>query len=243
MSERRSYIALDWVTQEIIETLNQALLALQGFKQNPEDITKLRFCLTYLHQVSGGLVMVELHGASLLSKEIETLLSFILNQADADNKQRLDTVEDAITTLASYIKRVSETHEDRPQDLLATLNTIRQHNKQEAFSAADVFDPNIAAAHAGEKQKPRMTAADFNELIQKLHQAYKVALSNLLADKEHEKSTALLHKVCSSLYKVSKSTASESLWHTAFAIVEHLQKIQYHSMAILRKHSSLFIYK
>lgn len=224
MSERRSYIALDWVTQEIIETLNQALLALQGFKQNPEDITKLRFCLTYLHQVSGGLVMVELHGASLLSKEIETLLSFILNQADADNKQRLDTVEDAITTLASYIKRVSETHEDRPQDLLATLNTIRQHNKQEAFSAADVFDPNIAAAHAGEKQKPRMTAADFNELIQKLHQAYKVALSNLLADKEHEKSTALLHKVCSSLYKVSKSTASESLWHTAFAIVEHLQK-------------------
>ena len=103
MSDSRSYIALDWVTQEIIETLNQALAALQGYISNPQDITKLRFSITYLHQVAGGLVMVELHGASLLAKEIEILLSRILANNEADNSENIAVAKSAINALSAYI--------------------------------------------------------------------------------------------------------------------------------------------
>ncbi len=51
MGERRNYIALDWVTAEIEETLQQARQSLDDYVSDREDVTKLRFCLTYAHQV------------------------------------------------------------------------------------------------------------------------------------------------------------------------------------------------
>src|SRR5690554_5185708 len=224
MSDSRSYIALDWVTQEIIETLNQALAALQGYISNPQDITKLRFSITYLHQVAGGLVMVELHGASLLAKEIETLLGRILANHQDNNSDNIAKAEQAIHALSAYIARVSKTHQDSPKDLLEALNAVRKQNQQAAFSAADVFDPNIAPARTVAKQKPRMAPADFNELIRKLRQAYQIALAGLLNDNDIGKNLLLTNKVFASLHKVSQSTVSEPLWQIAAAIADNLQK-------------------
>jgi len=60
MAERRNYIALEWLTGEIEETLKQARTALEDFVADRDDLTKLRFCLTYAHQVHGSLKMLEL---------------------------------------------------------------------------------------------------------------------------------------------------------------------------------------
>ena len=66
MGDRHDYVALEWVKGEIAETLKQARQALEEFVENPEDSTRLRFCLTYVHQVHGTLQMVEFFGAALL---------------------------------------------------------------------------------------------------------------------------------------------------------------------------------
>ena len=58
MGESRNFTALDWVTGEINETLNQARQALESYVTNTDDPTQIRFCLTYLHQVHGILQMV-----------------------------------------------------------------------------------------------------------------------------------------------------------------------------------------
>ena len=65
MGDRHDYVALEWVKGEIAETLKQARQALEEFVENPEDSTRLRFCLTYVHQVHGTLQMVEFFGAAL----------------------------------------------------------------------------------------------------------------------------------------------------------------------------------
>jgi len=36
--------------------------ALEEYVDNPDDITQLRFCFTYIHQIYGTLQMVELYG-------------------------------------------------------------------------------------------------------------------------------------------------------------------------------------
>ena len=71
MVERRDYVALDWVAGEIGDTLTQAVQALEAYISNRDDATKLRFCLTHIHQVHGTLKMVEFFGAALLAEEIE----------------------------------------------------------------------------------------------------------------------------------------------------------------------------
>ena len=78
MGDRHDYVALEWVKGEIAETLKQARQALEEFVENPEDSTRLRFCLTYVHQVHGTLQMVEFFGAALLAEEMEQLAQALL---------------------------------------------------------------------------------------------------------------------------------------------------------------------
>ena len=63
MGDRHDYVALEWVKGEIAETLKQARQALEAFVENPQDSTRMSFCLTYVHQVHGTLQMVEFFGA------------------------------------------------------------------------------------------------------------------------------------------------------------------------------------
>ena len=47
----QDYIALEWVKGEIEETLQQAQQALEAYVENPQDKSRLKFCLSYLHQI------------------------------------------------------------------------------------------------------------------------------------------------------------------------------------------------
>ena len=55
MGDNRNYAALDWVVGEIDETLKQARQTLEAYVENPQDSTRIRFCLTHIHQVHGSL--------------------------------------------------------------------------------------------------------------------------------------------------------------------------------------------
>ena len=228
MSDRRSYVALDWVNAQIAETLQQAEEALDGFIATPEDITRLRFSLTYLHQVSGSLFMLELHVATILSKEIEKLLARVLENEHVIQPQleAAKLVRSILPTLAAYLAKVSKTHEDNPQELMDSLNQVREANNEERVSESDIFNPDIAVAMQVEKQQPAMAVEEFNELIRKLRQSFQMGLIGVVRDKDLKANYALISKVCLSLYKASNNTASKPLWHIAFAIADQLSQAE-----------------
>ena len=76
MTERREHFALDWIKRELDETLKTARLALEAYAETKGDETRMRACLTHLHQVHGTLLMLELTGVSALSDEMEQLEAF-----------------------------------------------------------------------------------------------------------------------------------------------------------------------
>jgi chemosensory pili system protein ChpA (sensor histidine kinase/response regulator) len=226
MSDKRSYVALDWVNAQIVETLQQADAALMAFVADPEDTTQLRFSLTYIHQASGSLVMLELHAAALLSKEIEALIQTALEKEHAIIGQvnAAKLIAETLKGLAEYLLKVAKTHEDNPKDLLGLLNEIREANNQEHFSEADIFDPDIAVALQSPKEDPQIAVEEFNELIRKLRQSFQTGLIGIVRDKELADNYQLVNKVCTSLLKVSLQTASEPLWKIAAAITDQLQQ-------------------
>ena len=79
MGDSHNFAALDWVTEEIDSTLKQAAQALEAFVSDPEDSTRIRFCLTHLHQVHGSLSMVEFKSAANLASEMETLAQALMS--------------------------------------------------------------------------------------------------------------------------------------------------------------------
>ena len=78
MSQGRELFALEWVKSEIDETLDDARGALEAYAEQGKDETRMRVCLTKMHQVHGTLVMLELPGVALLADYLERLAQGLL---------------------------------------------------------------------------------------------------------------------------------------------------------------------
>ena len=114
MAEQHDYQALDWVKGEIEETLKQAQQSLEAFVDNPEDSTRMRFCLTHLHQVAGTLQMVEFYGAALLAEEMENLVIALMNGGVQRVEDGQEVLMRAILQLPVYLERIKDGQRDMP---------------------------------------------------------------------------------------------------------------------------------
>jgi chemosensory pili system protein ChpA (sensor histidine kinase/response regulator) len=121
MGDRHDYVALEWVKGEIAETLKQARQSLEAFVENPQDLTRMRFCLTYLHQVQGTLQMVEFYGAALLAEEMEHLAQALLESRVSNQTEALEVLMQAILQLPVYLDRTQSARRDLPMVVLPVV--------------------------------------------------------------------------------------------------------------------------
>ena len=85
MGIRREHFALDWIKGELLETLTESRQALEAYAESNRDETRMRACLTCLHQIHGTLVMLELQGVALLAEHLERLAQELLDN-NPDNE-------------------------------------------------------------------------------------------------------------------------------------------------------------
>jgi len=135
---------LGWVVTEIEETLKQARLALESFAENPSDKTRLRFCITHLHQVVGTLTMVELDGAALIAKETEALAEAVLNDKAEANSAVIEALIRGLLTLPDHLARLQFGQPDSPLKYLPLLNELRAAHGEEPLAEAELFMPDLS---------------------------------------------------------------------------------------------------
>jgi len=90
------HTALGWVKPEIDETLRQARLEIEAFVEAPADVSPMRACAGYLHQVQGTLRMLELQAPAMVAGEMEQLASALLEGVPGGRLTALDTLAQAI---------------------------------------------------------------------------------------------------------------------------------------------------
>ena len=224
MVERRDYVALDWVAGEISETLKQAAQALEAYVANRDDATKLRFCLTHIHQVHGTLQMVEFFGAALLAEEMEKLA-----QALSDNQIHESHIDDALLVLKTalaklplYLERVKESRHGLPATLLPVLNDLRAVRGENLLSETVLFAPDMASPLEVGESVVSIQNAELAEVAHKLRQMYQIALLGLIRGRDVRKNLNYLAKVCARLVKLSAGQPSQPLWRVCIAVLEGL---------------------
>ena len=224
MAEEHDYLALDWVKDEIRDTLDQAQQALEAWVENPEDSTRMRFCQTYLHQVFGTLQMVEFYGASLLAEEMEKLSQALLDEQvpEARMADARETLMRAILQLPSYLERVQSSRRDLPVVLLPLLNDMRAARGEALLSETSLFKPDLESS-APSGQVPPPPAKDdpnFPQLSRKIRQMYQLALLGVLREQDRERNLGFMSKVFAKLEQVSGEASMARLWRASGALVE-----------------------
>ncbi len=224
MGDRHDYVALEWVKGEIAETLKQARQALEAFVENPQDSTRMRFCLTYVHQVQGTLQMVEFYGAALLAEEMEQLARALLDERVASRTEALEVLMQAILQMPAYLDRIQSARRDLPMVVLPLLNDLRAARGEKLLSETSLFSPDMSArrpALSGEFLAQRQTA-DLPGLLRKMRQMLQVALVGVIRNQDLPTNLGYMARVFARLEMLCKDAPLGALWQIASGVVEGL---------------------
>ena len=224
MGDHRDYVALDWVKGEIGETLQQAQQALEAYVENPKDTSRLRVCLTCIHQVHGTLQMVEFYGAALLAEEMEKLArAMVEGKTDSINDAQ-EVLMQSILQLPSYLDNVKSAQQDVPIVLLPILNDLRTARGDKPLTETSLFTPDIEKAYELSAHSDYSLGLDpnFDALTRKLRQMYQFALIGVIRQQDLEVNLGYLTKVMVRLERLCVETPIGALWWVSTGFVEAL---------------------
>lgn len=224
MVQRQDYVALDWVKSEIDETLLQARLSLETFVENTSDTAQLRFCLAYIHQVSGSLQVVEFFGAALMCEEMELFCADIVAGSITPSEENLSLLMQGILQLPTYLERVKVAKRDLPTILLPLVNDFRTTRSEPLLSEAVFFNPDLSQLYS---KLPSLDYRKFDdpkfiELLRKLRQMFQFALVGLFRGEDLPKNWDYSQKVFDRLAQVTRGTPIGQGFYIASAFIEGL---------------------
>lgn len=224
MGDRHDYVALEWVKGEIAETLKQARQALEAFVENPEDSTRMRFCLTYAHQVHGTLQMVEFYGAALLAEEMEHLAQALMEGRVTNQTEALEVLMQAILQLPVYLDRIQTARRDLPMVVLPLLNDLRSARGEKLLSETSLFSPDMSARRPAlsADSLAQLRTAELPVLLRKLRQMLQMALVGVIRNQDLGTNLGYMARVFARLEVLCKDAPLGPLWQIASGIVEGL---------------------
>ncbi len=224
MGDRHDYVALEWVKGEIAETLKQARQALEAFVENTQDPTRMRFCLTYIHQVHGTLQMVEFYGAALLAEEMEQLAQALMDGRVSNQGEALEVMMQAILQLPVYLDRIQTARRDLPMVLLPLLNDLRAARGEKLLSETSLFAPDLSgqAPALSHESLAQLRTAELPVLLRKLRQMLQVALVGVIRNQDLATNLGYMARVFARLESLCKDAPLGALWQIASGLVEGL---------------------
>ncbi|MBB4864283.1 chemosensory pili system protein ChpA (sensor histidine kinase/response regulator) [Pseudomonas nitritireducens] len=224
MGDRHDYVALEWVKGEIAETLKQARQALESYVENPQDPTRMGFCLAYVHQVRGTLQMVEFYGAALLAEEMEYLAQALIDGKVSSQSEALEVLMQAILQLPAYLERIQSARRDLPLVVLPLLNDLRTARGEKLLSETSLFSPDLSQTSPvlPVDALARLRTAELPALLRKLRQMLQVALVGVIRNQDLPTNLGYLARVFARLESLCKDAPLGRLWVIASAMIEGL---------------------
>lgn len=221
MGDRHDYVALDWVKGEIEEVLKQAQYELEAYVESPDDAARMRFCLTYLHQVRGTLQMVEFFGAALLAEEMELVAKAILDGKVSNGDEAREVLMQAIIQLPNYLDHIKLGRRDVPVVLLPVLNDLRSSRGEALMSETALFQPDLSSTKKmSAAELADLSDAQVADLLRKLRQMYQLALLGILKGQDIPAQLDFAQKVSARMAKLLGKSPMGQLWQVAAALVE-----------------------
>ena len=225
MSASQDYVALDWIKGEIGQTLNQAKDALEAVAESPDDATRMRPCLTALHQVHGTLKMVELAGPTTLASEMEQLAQALMSGNVPEVAEAQEALMRSILQMPPYLDKIQREQADPESNYLPIVNSLRSARGEELIVGEEPVPeagvdysriesaPDASVAKAYEKAKGPQT-------VQKLRARFQQSLVAITKKDSIRENVAMLGKVFSNLAKLCGDSPSGAMSQVALGLVE-----------------------
>ena len=215
------FTTLNWVKQELDETLKQARQALEAYVEDPADSSLMRFCATYLHQVQGTLRMVELYGAAMVVEEMERVALALLDGNVKPQDETYAVLMRGIVQLPDYLERLQSGHKDIPIVLLPLLNDLRATRGEKLLTESVLFSPDLSAQMpSAPSAPPAMQEMELKSEAARLRTAYQLSLLRWIRDDQPQLQLERLIGVLDRLRSICAEENAQRLWWVSSGVLE-----------------------
>ena len=220
--------SFEHVGRELNVTLGEARTALEGYVEQPDNISLLNRTAAELHQVQGVLKVLEIYGAALLAEEMEQVARYLAASAGEQKNQAesLDALMRAMVQLPSYLERVLAGGRDLALVLLPLLNDLRAVRGCALLSEGTLLLLNLksdrqAQPVAGESGEAPLTIEQWGR---RLRPRFQLGLVGWIRGERPEQNLAMLAEVAHKLEQVATRQPVFQLWWVTGAVIEALQE-------------------
>ncbi|HEX4480654.1 MAG TPA: Hpt domain-containing protein [Rudaea sp.] len=215
------FTTLNWVKQELDETLKQARQALEAYVEDPADSSLMRFCATYLHQVQGTLRMVELYGAAMVVEEMERVALALLDGNVKPQDETYAVLMRGIVQLPDYLERLQSGHKDIPIVLLPLLNDLRATRGEKLLTESVLFSPDLSAPLPTAADAPvTLPEMELKSEAARLRTAFQLSLLRWIRDDQPQVQLQRLITVLDRLRAVCREENCQRLWWVSTGVLE-----------------------
>ncbi len=219
MAEDQKHFALDWIKSDLLETLSSAQAALEDFVEGEQDETRMRVCLTSLHQVHGTLVMLELAGVTMLADHLERLAQGMLNKKVAEVDTATQVLMQGILELPGYLEELQSGLPDSERPMIPLVNEARALLGD---SLLDTPPPSMLEVTPTEDSVARFEAIEGIEKARRIRAAYQQVLLSILKGEDRAKAVVTLQKIAHGLERICARTPHAAQWQAFGEFVQAL---------------------
>ena len=225
LQQEIDFTTLNWVKQELDETLRQARQALEAYAEDTADSSLMRFCATYLHQVQGTLRMVELYGAAMVVEEMERVAQALLDNQIRNKDDAFEALLRGTVQLPDYLERLQSGHKDIPIVLLPLLNDLRACRGEKLLSEGVLFTPDLTVELPASVKGPERALADAELRIVagRLRLNYQSGLVKFLRDQTSSLAVTGMLNALDGLTTISNQQDARRLWWVASGLLESIR--------------------
>ncbi len=216
------FTTLNWVKQELDDTLRQARMALEAYVEDGSDPSQIRFCASFLHQVQGTLRMVELYGAAMVVEEMERLVQSLLDDEIRRPEDAYGVLMRGMVQMPDYLERLQGGHKDIPIVLLPLLNDLRACRGEKLLSESVLFAPDLASAMPTDASGATSPAADaeIRQQALRLRTRYQAGLLAWIKNEDSEPAVTGLIETLDELRSLSFEPEVRRLWWVAAGLLD-----------------------
>lgn len=225
MNAALDFVALEWVKDEVGQTLNQAQHALQAVSDSPQEAENMKTCLTAIHQVHGTFLMVALKGPTEIAKEMESLAQAIFDNNVSEVMRAQETLMQAILQMPRYLESLHKQQRELPQLSLSIVNNLRKARGEDTIGGASperVYDLQPFSEPASSSSMMIFDRQNGATNVPKLRHKYLQALVSLLKKDKPRGNLALMGKVFVMLERICGDAPMGHLSKLAAALIEGL---------------------
>ena len=221
MSQAADLVTLSWCLAEIRLALNRAELLLeQQLSGDPQDLAPLRSARAHLHQAHGALLVVDIDGVSIVTRECESLIDAIDSQAIGLSAEAVSALTLAFRACVEYLEDLISGVAAQPLYLFPYLKSVLKARAAERIHPADLFFPDLTI------QLPPVSRDESAISEQKLAKAtggFEAGLLAFLREPDSPRGVEQMFSAVSVLERSRHASANRNYWRLVLAFFDGLR--------------------